>query len=182
MKHKLKTYQEHLDNIRLGVKPYEIRRNDRDFKVGDILWLKGWNPTREEYTGDELKVDVLSVLENVPEFGLAAGFCIMGIKIRPKLPTVEEKKEYVEDISCLDEFPGLEIDKVIHHHNGITIEWGGWKGYWGQLTIGADENDKPVMDTENMGGNFVRALLTLYFLDANPKWDVRKTIDNNETI
>lgn len=38
-KHYLKTVQPYFDAIDQGLKTFEIRKNDRDFKVGDILVL-----------------------------------------------------------------------------------------------------------------------------------------------
>lgn len=51
MKHELKTWPEFFDATLRGVKRFEIRRNDRNFKVGDVLLLLEWNPAEEIYTG-----------------------------------------------------------------------------------------------------------------------------------
>lgn len=37
MKHKLKIGQEYLDNLLSGKKKSEVRLNDRDYQVGDLL-------------------------------------------------------------------------------------------------------------------------------------------------
>ncbi len=178
MKHKLKTNQEYLDAIRRGDKTFEIRRDDRGFEEGHILWLKGWNPQAETYTGDELKVDVSYILRDAPQFGLAEGFCLMGIKIRPK-PEVQVVEEYVEDITCLDAYPGLQIDAMrwsgdhVLPGRYLTFSWSAECGF-GELCIGLDKNGTAHCDTEMMSGDFVRAVLTLFFLEANPEWDPRR--------
>ena len=42
MEHKLKLDIKFWDGVKSGKKNYEIRKNDRDFKVGDTLILKAW--------------------------------------------------------------------------------------------------------------------------------------------
>jgi ASC-1-like (ASCH) protein len=39
MIHELKTWKEYYDPIFMGRKTFEVRKNDRDFKVGDTLIL-----------------------------------------------------------------------------------------------------------------------------------------------
>ena len=40
--HKLKLSADYYDDSASGVKTFEIRKNDRNFKVGDILELREW--------------------------------------------------------------------------------------------------------------------------------------------
>ena len=42
--HELKTWPEFFTETRSGRKKFELRRNDRDFRVGDQLLLKEWDP------------------------------------------------------------------------------------------------------------------------------------------
>lgn len=46
MRHELKTWPEYYGPISTGEKPFEIRVNDRDFEVGDILVLREFKPCR----------------------------------------------------------------------------------------------------------------------------------------
>lgn len=73
--HTLKTDSEHFVLIASGVKRFELRRNDRDFRVGDMLVLAEWNGT--ELTGATRTVRVQHMLE--AHEGLAPGFVCMSI-------------------------------------------------------------------------------------------------------
>jgi hypothetical protein len=47
MKHELKTWTEFFQAVKSGAKTFEIRENDRDYKVGDVLWLREFLPCPE---------------------------------------------------------------------------------------------------------------------------------------
>lgn len=44
-----------------GAKTFEIRKNDRNFKIGDELWLREYNSETKAYTGNGLIVDILHI-------------------------------------------------------------------------------------------------------------------------
>ena len=79
MTHELKTWNEYFEEIFIGNKTFEIRKNDRDFKKGDMLILKEWNPKTENYTGREIEKNVTYIL-NGGKFGLEKGFVAMAIQ------------------------------------------------------------------------------------------------------
>ena len=79
MKHELKTWPEHFQNVWDGVKTFELRKNDRDYKVGDKLFLREFDPTINEYTGNMVYRDVTHILEG-GQFGLQEGYIIMSIE------------------------------------------------------------------------------------------------------
>jgi len=59
-------------------KPFELRRNDRGFKLGDRLHLREWDRELLAYTGRECLREVIYVLpEGSP--GLAEGFVGLGL-------------------------------------------------------------------------------------------------------
>ena len=84
--HELKTDPDVFEDVYQGRKPWEIRFNDRDYRVGDRLWLRETRYSGEEmragkpleYTGRELRVRVIHMLEG-PRYGLAEGWAILSI-------------------------------------------------------------------------------------------------------
>lgn len=82
MNHELKIWPEHFDNIVIGKKTFEIRKNDRDYKSGDTLILKRFNPDRQEYTGATCNVYVSHILYGTDNnWGLNRDCCIMSIHL-----------------------------------------------------------------------------------------------------
>lgn len=79
--HCLKTWPEMFKAVKNGVKSFEIRKNDRDFRVDDVLILEEWDNVIEKYTGDGVTADVVYIAQGV--FGLPADLCVMQIKVRP---------------------------------------------------------------------------------------------------
>lgn len=61
-----------------GLKPFEVRRNDRNFQVGDILRLREWRPADETYTGRVTEQKVILILDD-SRFGVKPGYVVMAI-------------------------------------------------------------------------------------------------------
>lgn len=76
--HELKIWPEYYEAVLDGRKPFELRKNDRDFKEFDTIHLREWCPTRKKYTGRECKAFVTYAFYG-PAIGLKEGFCIMGL-------------------------------------------------------------------------------------------------------
>lgn len=77
MIHELKIKPEYFQAVWNGQKRAELRKDDRDYKVGDLLVLKEWDG--EKHTGSVVAVRVTHILRNCPEYGLADGYCILSI-------------------------------------------------------------------------------------------------------
>ena len=77
MIHDLKILPEYFRNVRDGKKNFELRKNDRDFNVNDILHLKEWNGSK--YTGRSLMRKIKYILKDCPEYGLNKDFLIIGL-------------------------------------------------------------------------------------------------------
>lgn len=91
--HELKTHPQPFQAVLDGTKPFEIRKNDRGFKVGDRLFLREFDPNLEVYSGRAMVVEVTCLLENA--WGLPPGLCVMGIRI----PMPEGMAELRKDLA-----------------------------------------------------------------------------------
>ena len=78
MVHFLKIWPPYFQDVVSGIKTFEVRYNDRPYKVGDILWLQEYNPEKKEYTGNFVIAKVTYLLDE-PAF-VKDGFVILGIK------------------------------------------------------------------------------------------------------
>lgn len=79
----LKCRPEYFEAVRSGKKTFEIRKNDRDFRVGDTLLLQEWDPDTETYTNRSIAVKVTYVLkgdEGIAHMGLEEGYALLGIR------------------------------------------------------------------------------------------------------
>lgn len=52
--HILKTWPEYFESVYKGIKTAELRINDRDFKIDDIMVLKEYDHINDEYSGRKL--------------------------------------------------------------------------------------------------------------------------------
>ena len=78
--HVLKTWPEYFEAVYFGDKTFEVRFDDRDYKVGDTLVLREWDPKTKEYSGRQLEVRVTYLMKD-DKFGfLKPGAIVMGIK------------------------------------------------------------------------------------------------------
>jgi hypothetical protein len=94
--HDLKVAPEFMVALSSGAKPFEVRRDDRGFAVGDGLLLREFDG--ERYTGTEGRFVITSALRGA-KWGVMPGFVCLGI--RPVL--------YVEKPSLLDWFGELPL-------------------------------------------------------------------------
>lgn len=76
MRHELKCWPVFFQSVADRVKNFELRKNDRNFKVGDIIVLMEYEPIRERWTGRSRTRKVKSILQNF--YGLKKGYCILG--------------------------------------------------------------------------------------------------------
>ena len=76
--HELKTWKEYFEEVFMGRKTFEVRKNDRNFQKGDILILKEWDNEKQEYTGRQMARAVSYILTG-GQFGVEAGFVVMAI-------------------------------------------------------------------------------------------------------
>lgn len=89
--HELKCWPEPFAAILDGRKTFEVRKDDRGFKAGDVLWLREWAPDLDgapphgRYTGRALRRAVKYMVPG-GRWGLPDDLCVMGIADTSKLP------------------------------------------------------------------------------------------------
>ena len=76
MEHELKILPEYFEAVFNYKKNFEVRENDRGYKVGDILILKEWEG---EYTGRELEREITYILTDDSGYVLP-GYVVMSIR------------------------------------------------------------------------------------------------------
>ena len=84
--HELKCWPEQYQAIVDRRKTFEVRKTDRAFQTGDVLWLREYEPDKSltkfgrGYTGRELKAEVMFLM--LPgQFGLGPDVCVMSIRV-----------------------------------------------------------------------------------------------------
>ena len=76
--HELKISPKYFEDVKSDKKRFEIRKDDRDYKVGDLITLKEYE--NGQYTGKEIKnIPIRYILRNATEYGLMNGYCILGL-------------------------------------------------------------------------------------------------------
>lgn len=79
--HKLKTWPKWFEAVIEGRKTFELRNNDRDFREGDRLVLREWDPETKCYSGRVAACEVTYVMA-APE--ILPTHVILGItRVRP---------------------------------------------------------------------------------------------------
>lgn len=79
--HELKVLPEYYERIASGQKKFEIRNNDRDFQVGDLLRLHMWTPG-VGYAGDGMHLEASIIY--ITSFEQREGYVVMGIELTEK--------------------------------------------------------------------------------------------------
>ena len=80
--HELKCWPSYFQAVLDGVKPFEIRRDDRGgFRTNDILHLLEWNPDSQSHTGRKLSCRVTYVYVGGGQDGVLRGFVVLGLQM-----------------------------------------------------------------------------------------------------
>lgn len=75
--HQIRLASNYFDDVAAGIKTFELRKNDRHYKQGDILELMEFTEGRN--TGRLIRAEVTYILEDYA--GLEDGYCILAIKV-----------------------------------------------------------------------------------------------------
>lgn len=83
--HELKSWPEFFAPILSGEKTFELRVNDRKFKVGDVIRLREYDDRSETYTGRTAKKRITYIADGIgpgsitPLRGLSRGYAILAL-------------------------------------------------------------------------------------------------------
>jgi len=82
--HYLKTWPEYFEDLKAGIKTFEVRYNDRKFAVEDIVILQNYNLDTKEYSGEQLYFKIKYIVnwnDNIiTEMALKVGYSILGLE------------------------------------------------------------------------------------------------------
>lgn len=78
--HELKTWSAYFEDVVDGKKTFEIRFDDRGFEVGDKLLLREWLQRSEQYSGRNVMVEVLYMIELDEIIGGDNDYVVMSVK------------------------------------------------------------------------------------------------------
>jgi hypothetical protein len=76
--HELKILPEYFNELWVGTKRFELRKDDKEYQILDEVKLMEWNG--KEYTGASIGFTINYVLRDVPHFGLKEGYVILGLQ------------------------------------------------------------------------------------------------------
>jgi len=79
IEHDLKIWPNYFGPVQSGAKPFEVRKNDRDYQPGHRLRLREWDPNTKEYTGREV-VRVVGYMLRGPAFGIEPDHVVMALE------------------------------------------------------------------------------------------------------
>lgn len=75
--HQIRLASSYFDDVAAGIKTFELRKNDRHYRKGDVLELMEFAEGRN--TGRLIRAEVTYILEDYT--GLEDGYCILAIKV-----------------------------------------------------------------------------------------------------
>ena len=75
---KKKILPDYYEAVIKNIKKCELRKDDSDYEVGDILILQEYDG--EKYTGRETTQKITYIMRNMPEYGLKEGYAILCIE------------------------------------------------------------------------------------------------------
>jgi len=76
--HDLRCWPEPFRSVCSGAKRHEVRKDDRNYQVGDRLHLREWDPAARSYTGREVSVMVTHLTDG-GTFGLPPELVVMSV-------------------------------------------------------------------------------------------------------
>jgi hypothetical protein len=85
--HDLKSWSQFFQPIKSGAKKHDLRKNDRQFKVGDLCRLREYDFAKGEYTNDEVTAEVTFITDKqfpcaFSSAVLPPDYCILSLEVK----------------------------------------------------------------------------------------------------
>lgn len=77
--HNLKIHSQYFWDVMAGKKTFDVRKNDRNYRVGDALILREWE--NNNYSGREMSVRITYMLDDA-FVGIIPGYVVLGIELK----------------------------------------------------------------------------------------------------
>lgn len=97
--HSIRLAKTYFNDVASGKKSFELRKNDREYKVGDMLEMLEFADGRN--TGRIIQAEVVYMLEGYT--GLEDGYCILGISVKK----VDTEKYDIPGQMKIEDFKGV---------------------------------------------------------------------------
>lgn len=114
MIHEIKVYPRFFSALWDGSKPFEVRKNDRGYTVGDECNCREFHPVRG-YSGQSVLMKITYVLHG-GNFGIDPDYCVLGLKKMSGefyvLYPDSEAAQLVRDAKVLKEASDQLLEKV----------------------------------------------------------------------
>lgn len=95
--HEIKLNVKFCDDVLNGIKTFEIRKNDRNYKVGDLIKFLPWDPSSSKYAIHEVHDKTYKIKYILSGYGLQDGYIAMVIE------DVDKEAKSSADCECCKE-------------------------------------------------------------------------------
>lgn len=76
--HDLKILPPFFVAVSRGEKLFELRKNDRDFQPGEVVFLREWSKKTDQFTGRIITAEIGFVYKG-NDYGLKEGYCVFSL-------------------------------------------------------------------------------------------------------
>lgn len=121
VEHEFKCWPEYYDAVERGEKPFEIRKWDRPYRVGDTLLFRRYDPKLQDYTGEQMQRKITYLLdmtylpgEAVPHF---TGYVVLGLDY-PQADLIESLQAQLAASQRREKAAAEAILTATYHHQG----------------------------------------------------------------
>lgn len=120
VEHSLKTWPGFFSAIKSGVKTFEVRKNDRDFRAGDTLRLRLYDPVEAAF-GDE--PDIIKTVSYVMEggsFGLHSAYVVLAFA--PDTARADKAEAERDEARAAHETTAADYHRALGYISTLTAE------------------------------------------------------------